>query len=125
MPGPHRLVVLLGLGLALAGCALAQRVPEDGRYDGEMCVATGSNPPSCGPVEALLSHGVARVRVSDIVYRMFLKDGRLDMVLLHGSMQIDGFSAPYSWQQRVLQFADPDRPVRYRIRFGEPARAPG
>ena len=106
--------------LALAGCAIVAGAPTDGHYDGELCVATGTHPPSCGPADVKLSRGFAQVQVSDIVYRLSMKGGRLDMVLMHGTMQIDGFRAPFTWEDRVLRFEDPDKPVFYRIRFGDP-----
>ena len=107
--------------LTLVGCAVVAGAPTDGQYDGELCVATGRQPPSCGPAEVKLSKGFAQVQVSDIVYRLSMaKSGRLDMVLMHGTMQIDSFSAPFTWDDRVLRFEDPDKPVYYRIRFGDP-----
>ena len=106
--------------LALAGCAVVAGAPTDGHYDGELCVATGRNPPSCGPADVKMSKGFAQVQVSDIVYRLSMKAGKLDMVLMHGTLQIDGFSAPFTWEDRVLRFEDPEKPVFYRIRFGDP-----
>lgn len=111
--------------LALAGCTIVRGAPTDGHYEGELCVATGSNPPSCGPADVKLSSGFAQVQVSDIVYRLSMTAGRLDLVLMHGTMQIDGFSAPFTWDDRVLRFEDPDKPVRYRIRFADPTPRPG
>ena len=110
--------------LAVAACSIV-RGPTDGHYDGELCVATNANPPSCGPAEVSISRGQARVQVSDIVYRLTLREGRLGMVLMHGTMQIDGFDAPFIWEDRVLRFQDPDKPVFYRIRFADPTSRPG
>ena len=111
--------------LAVAACSIVRGAPTDGHYDGELCVATRDNRPSCGPAEVSISRGQARVQVSDIVYRLTLREGRLDMVLMHGSMQIDGFSAPFTWEDRVLRFQDPDKPVFYRVRFAEHTPRPG
>ena len=105
--------------LAVAACSIVRGAPTDGHWDGELCVATNANPPSCGPADISLARGQARVQVSDIVYRLTLQDGRLAMVLMHGSMQIDGFDTAFTWKDRVLQFQDPDRPVFYRIRFAD------
>ena len=111
--------------LTLVGCAVVAGTPADGHYDGELCVATGRQPPSCGPAEVRLSKGFAQVQVSDIVYRLSMRAGKLDMVLMHGTMQIDGFNAPFTWDDRVLRFEDPDKPVFYRIRFADPMPRPG
>ena len=110
--------------LAVAACSIVRGAPTDGHWDGELCVATNANPPSCGPADISLARGQARVQVSDIVYRLTLQDGRLAMVLMHGSMQIDGFDTAFTWKDRVLQFQDPDRPVFYRIRFADHAPRP-
>ncbi|MEO6409338.1 MAG: hypothetical protein ABIO45_11380 [Burkholderiaceae bacterium] len=111
--------------LAVAACSIVRGAPTDGHYDGELCVATNANPPSCGPAEVSLARGQARVQVSDIVYRLTLRDRRLELVLMHGTMQIDGFDAPFTWQDRVLRFQDPDKPVVYRIRFADHTARPG
>ena len=65
------------------------------------------------------------MQVSDIVYRLTLREGRLGMVLMHGTMQIDGFATTFTWEDRVLRFDDPDKPVTYRIRFADPTARPG
>ena len=121
-----RCAIALALAtLAVAACSIVRGAPTDGHWDGELCVATSANPPSCGPAEVSLARGQARVQVSDIVYRLTLRDGRLAMVLMHGSMQIDGFDAPFTWEDRVLRFQDPDKPVFYRIRFADHTPRPG
>ena len=111
--------------LAVAACSIVRGAPTDGRWEGELCVATNVNPPSCGTAEVSLARGQARVQVSDIVYRLTLREGRLALVLMHGSMQIDGFDAPFTWEDRVLRFQDPDKPVFYRIRFADHTPRPG
>ena len=110
--------------LLLSGCALLPQAPPDGRYDGELCVSTAAQPPNCGAVEAWLFNGSgnAQVMVSDIIYRLSLKDGWLDLMLVHGQMPIDRFSAAYRWSGDVLRFTDIDRSVHYSIRFADPAR---
>ena len=111
--------------LTVAACSIVRGAPSDGQWDGELCVATNANPPSCGPAEVSLTRGQARVQVSDIVYRLTLRDGRLALVLMHGSMQIDGFDTTFTWEDRVLRFQDPDKPVIYRIRFADHTSRPG
>ncbi|MEO7152192.1 MAG: hypothetical protein ABIX46_10855 [Burkholderiaceae bacterium] len=113
-------MIALVATLVVAACSIVRGAPTDGRYDGELCVATSAtNPPSCGPAEVSLSGAQARVQVSDIVYRLTLRGDRLDLVLMHGTMQIEGFSTAYAWEDRVLRFQDPDKPVRYRVRFAD------
>ena len=89
-----------------------------------MCVATSVQPPNCGAVEAWLFNagGNAQVIVSDIVYRLSLKEGLLELMLVHGQMPIDRFSALYAWAGQVLRFTDLDRSVHYSIRFFDPPR---
>ncbi len=41
--------------------------------------------------------GQALVRVSDIAYRLQVHADQLGVTLFHGTMQIDGFFAPYQW----------------------------
>ena len=108
------------VALVVTGCSVVRGAPTDGSYEGELCVATNNRPASCGPAEVRFSRGLAQVRVSDIVYRLALRGERLDLVLMHGTMQIDGFSTTYAWEDRVLRFQDPDKPVAYRIRFDDP-----
>ena len=115
---------LLTMFLALSGCAGLSQAPPDGQYDGELCVATSVQPPNCGAVEAWLFNagGNAQVMVDDIVYRLSLREERLDLMLVHGQMPVDRFSAAYRWSADVLRFTDPDRSVHYSIRFADPAR---
>ena len=112
-------VAVVALVIGLGGCALPQRVPGDGLYDGELCVATGTQAPNCGAAALSLSHGRAKVRVSDVVYDLELHDGQLDVMLIHGSTLIDVFSADYFWENGVLRFIDNDRRVQYRVRFAD------
>lgn len=115
----RRWVVAAGLGLTALSISA---MPPSGRYAGRLCVATTPvQPPDCGPAELeLRAGGVASVRISDIVYRLQLGDGQLDVVLMQGSMQIDGFRAPYAWQGSALQFSDDEKQVRYEVQFGTP-----
>jgi hypothetical protein len=111
-----RPLLLATAALAAATGAHAQ-APAPGRYDGELCVATGDAAPDCGPVQVQLQRGgVLQVRIADIEYRLQLHSSQLDLVLMHGTMQIDGFTANYEWAGRALQFRDPDKPVSYRLR---------
>lgn len=108
----------------LSACAGLPQPPLDGSYDGELCVANAAQAPHCGPVEAWLFNGGgnAQVLVSDIVYRLSLKDGRLELMLVHGQMPVDRFSAAYRWSGDVLRFTDLERSVHYSIRFSDPPR---
>jgi len=116
---PAAAIVAATALLGVAAPAFAQGAPEPGRYRAEMCVATGSAAANCGAVQVLLRRlGQAermQVRVADIVYHLELHAGELDLTLMHGTMQIDGFSAPYAWHGRTLEFSDPDKPVHYRV----------
>jgi len=95
-----------------------------GRYDATLCVATvASAPPSCGPIEFdMTSASTARLRVADIVYQLALHTNKLDVVTMHGAMQIDEFTAPYAWQGEELAFIDADKGVRYTVRVGKRRR---
>jgi hypothetical protein len=114
------------LTAALAGsAALAGGPPGPGRYDAVLCVATQpTTPPSCGAVDVELRRGgVLSVRVADIVYRLALGNGQLDVATLHGTMQIDEFSAPYEWLGETLRFSDLAKDVRYEVRLGSRLQA--
>ena len=109
--------------LVLAGLLAAAAVPAApaaGRYEGRFCVAIRSGPPDCGPVQVDLRRAdQALVRVSDLLYSLTLRSGKVDVVLKHGAMQIDGFTAPYEWQGNALRFVDADKGVRYEVQLGE------
>ena len=106
---------------ALCLVATAPAMPSAGRYEGRLCVATSNAAPDCGPADVVLQPGgLASVRISDIEYRLQLRGGAtVDVVLMHGTMQIDGFSAPYAWQGSALQFSDDEKHVRYEVRVGD------
>jgi hypothetical protein len=113
--------IAVAVALPLAGAALAQAAPPSGRYAGELCVATGDAPADCGAVDVTLrGRGRVAVRIADLVYRLTLHSSQLDLVLVHGTVQIDAFTAAYEWQGRTLHFSDPDKPVRYRVRIDAP-----
>ena len=61
--------------------------------------------------------GSARVRINDLVYRLQLHSSQVEVVLMHGAVQIDEFTVPYAWVGRSLQFTDDERNVRYEVRF--------
>ena len=109
--------VLALLIAASAGSAAAQ--PSAGRYSGELCVATGEAPAQCGPAAVTLRQRAMSVQIADIVYRLALHSSQLDVVLMHGAMQIDGFTANYEWDGPTLVFRDPDKAVSYRIRVAD------
>jgi hypothetical protein len=115
LPGRPTLAIAAAALLPLAAAAQ----PAPGRYAGELCVATGDAQADCGPVAVTLgARGAVRVRVADLAYELQLHRAQLDLVLMHGTVQIDGFTAPYQWKGNTLEFADPDKPVHYRVRVG-------
>lgn len=110
------------LAIGLVSVAVAAP-PASGRYAGRFCVTTGTADPDCGTAEVTLRAGrQMQIRVADIVYRLQLHSSQLDLVLMHGAMQIDAFTANYEWQDRTLDFSDPQKAVRYRITLEEPRR---
>lgn len=91
----------------------------------ELCVTISTAERSCGPAQVDLGNdGSARVRVDDFVYRLKLNSSQVEVVLMHGAMQIDEFTAPYDWVGRSLQFKDDVRHSHYVLRFEEPKRKP-
>ena len=94
-------------------------LPPPGHYDAVMCVTVGDAQASCGPVTADIgAAGQALVRVSDIAYRLQVQADELGVTLFHGTMQIDGFFAPYQWNGNQLQFNDPEKATRYELKLG-------
>lgn len=104
----------LALALATSGVAAA---PREGRYEARLCVTTQAGAtPNCGAAEAELRRGGRlELRVSDIVYRLALRDAQLKVTTMHGRMQIDEFAAPYEWAGDVLRFSDSVKDVRYEV----------
>jgi len=101
-----------------ASAAVSEGRPAVGRHAAELCVATTDAAPSCGPAQVdLRRNGSARVQVDDVVYRLQLHSSQVEVVLMHGAMQIDEFTVPYAWVGRSLQFKDDERHVRYEVRF--------
>lgn len=101
---------------AVAACATAP--PSPGHYDADLCVATGPAAQSCGPVEVWFrAPGRLRLRFDDIVYHLRLDGGRIEVVLMHGAMQIDGFVATYEWAGERLRFVDMEKTTRYEVRL--------
>ena len=114
---------LPALALSLSACASAPLpaqadLPADGRHEGRMCVTTRDQPPDCGAVQLLWFKGRLQVDIGDISYLLWLKDGRLDLVLQHGAIQVDAFEAAYSWHGPSLRFVDAARSVRYELCLG-------
>ena len=60
--------------------------------------------------------------MADLVYRLQWHSSQVDVVLMHGSMQIDEFTAVYEWRGATLEFADRDQRLRYEVQVGEPER---
>ena len=97
--------------------------PVPGRYAAQLCVTTIPAPSNCGPAQVELRRGGAvHVRVDDLVYHLKLHRGRIDLMLMHGAVEIDDFVAPYQWSGPLLQFIDADRGVLYEVRFGDRTR---
>ena len=110
--------ITLVLGAGAVAAAVSEGRPTVGRHAGELCVANASTEPSCGPaLVELRRDGSARVRINDLVYRLQLHSSQVDVVLMHGAVQIDEFTVPYAWVGRSLQFTDDERNVRYEVRF--------
>ena len=107
------------LFLLLAASAAGANTPAPGRYDGQFCVTVASDSAAhCGPAEVdVLRDRRLRVRISDIVYRLRLHSSQVEVVLMHGTMQIDGFVAAYEWAGTALQFDDLEKRTRYELRL--------
>ena len=102
-----------------AGDLLKVAPPPPGHYDAVLCVTVGAAAASCGPVTADIGGaGQALVRVSDIAYRLEVRADQLGVSLFHGTMQIDGFFAPYQWNGSQLQFNDTEKATRYELKLG-------
>lgn len=126
---PYTLVSAgLALCTAAGAVAAAPGPPAPGRYAARLCVqplADAAKPADCGPAELTVQRGnKARLRISDIVYRLELYSSQVDVVLMHGTMQIDGFTASYDWQGDTLLFSDREKGLRYQVQVGAP-EAPG
>lgn len=107
------------LALVCAGTAsFVSAAPAPGRYGAELCVTSApAAQAGCGPVQAdVRGDGSVRLRIDDIVYRLQLHSSQVEVVLMHGAMQIDEFTVPYEWVGRTLQFSDEGR-ARYEVRF--------
>ena len=93
--------------------------PVPGRYAAQLCVTLSAAPLRCGAAEVDWQRdGQARVRVSDISYRLQLNRSQVEVVLLHGTMQIDEFVSPFAWVGSSLKFADAARSTGYELRLG-------
>jgi len=127
----HRLAALLALAagaaaaapdrgaLGTAGELLKSQPPPAGHYDATMCVTVGDAQASCGAVTADIGDaGQALVRVSDIAYRLQVHADQLGVTLFHGTMQIDGFFAPYQWSGNQLLFNDTEKGTLYEVKLG-------
>ncbi len=112
----------VALAVMLAGCTTLQRVPADGLYVGELCTAVVGGPLNCGAAEVVLSEGRAKVRVSDFIYDLSLEGEQIEILLIHGRVLVDVWSASYSWDHHYLQFIDQERRTFYRVRFANPAQ---
>ena len=111
-------VLLFGL----ASAALAHAAPAVGRYTGRLCVTTAVGAPECGSARvALRTARKAEVRISDLLYSLTLHSSQVDVVLKHGAMQIDGFTATYEWKGagpgQTLHFVDAAKGVHYEVQF--------
>ncbi|MEO5696262.1 MAG: hypothetical protein ABIQ60_03900 [Burkholderiaceae bacterium] len=111
----------LFLGAALlssAALAVDGSAPPSWHASAELCVATPVDSQRCGPAQAdRLADGTIRLRIDDIAYQLQLRSREVDVVLMHGTLQVDDFSAPFEWIGDVLRFVDIARGLRYEIRF--------
>lgn len=122
----HPIAALAGLLLIGAAGPAAAQPAEPGRYAARMCVASltdEARAPDCGAVELWWQRGRrAQLRVSDISYRLQLHSSQVDVVLMHGAMQIDEFTGIYEWAGSTLRFIDRDKNLRYDLEVGAAAR---
>jgi hypothetical protein len=82
-------------------------------------VTLEATPASCGPADAEVLRGNrVLVRISDIVYRLKLNSSQVEVVLMHGALQIDAFVAVYEWEGPNLAFVDAAKRTRYELRLG-------
>ena len=123
----RRAAASLAAGWLAIGPAPALAAPAAGTYAARLCVTLAEQPASCGDAHARLTGHHLRVRVSDIEYRLELQPrrpaGDLIAQLMHGTMQIDEFNAPYEWRGNALQFDDADKRTRYEVQLGKRQRA--
>jgi hypothetical protein len=102
-----------------AGALLQGTPPPAGHYDAVLYVAVGPRAADCGPVEVEVeAAGRTLMRLSDIVYRLELYGEQLGVSMFHGTMQVDGFFAPYRWSGPLLQFTDTEKATRYELKLG-------
>ena len=119
-----RPAVVAGLAAAIWAAAAAAQpaptpAPAGGRYDAQLCVTTRPDAPAtCGAAEVQVTGQALNVRIADIVYRLALRSAELDVATMHGSMQIDEFSAAYDWAGDTLRFSDAAKNVLYEVRLG-------
>ncbi len=107
------------LALLSATAAAWADAPAPGRYPGRLCVSVGEAPADCGAAQVdVRSRQRLTVRVSDLAYQLQLSSSQVDVVLMHGTMQIDGFFASYEWEGSTLRFLDLDKRTRYAIEIG-------
>ena len=59
------------------------------------------------------------MRLSDFEYRLQLNSSQVDVVLMHGAMQVDEFFGVWEWAGNSLKFADRDKNTRYELRLGK------
>ncbi len=104
--------------VAPATVAAPRSAPPPWHARAELCVATPVDSPRCGPAQAdRLADGTIRLRIDDVAYQLQLRSHQVDVVLMHGAMQVDDFSAPFEWIGEALRFVDATRGLRYEIRF--------
>jgi len=90
-------LAIAGMGVLLAGPVLAagpSHRPAAGRHEAELCVTVAAAAPNCGPAQLdLRRDGSARVRVDDLTYTLKPHAGQAEVVLMHGSVEIDDYGS--------------------------------
>ena len=115
-----RLLIAVASLLPMVAAQAASPPLAPGRYEAQLCTASGGAAHlSCGQAELdVRKDGRVDVRVADIVYRLTLRSSQLDALTMQGTMQIDAFSAVYDWDGTRLSFRDADKGVAYEVRAG-------
>lgn len=111
---------LIAAALAGVGAPALAAAPTPGRYDAQLCVAQMTAPASCGAVVVDWQRGdKVRVVLDDVRYLLQLRGRDVDVVVMHGAVQIDDFVAAYEQTDAALAFIDSARATHYELRLGK------